>query len=281
MNPSAQTSPAAQLQWFGLTDTGKVRKNNEDSFLALQFDAQEARYLGKTGDGSLAQADYVFAVSDGMGGARAGEFASRVTVEKITRLLPRAFKQSATGLNAGVEDVLEELFDQIHCALLYLGESYEECAGMGATLSLAWFTPGWMYFAHVGDSRIYYLPAGAGGLRQLTHDDTHVGWLFRQGQMTERQAREHPRRNVLQKALGAGHQFVQPHVGAVAYEKGDLFLLCTDGLTEGLFDEQLLQRLRAPDADEAAQNPAQRLVTASLERSGRDNTTALVVAVTE
>ena len=279
MNPSPQ-SPAARLQWFGLTDQGRVRKNNEDAFLGLQFDAQEVRHLGKIGEASLALADCVFAVSDGMGGARAGEFASRVTVEKITRLLPRAFKQSATGLNAGVEDVLEELFDQIHRALLYLGESYEECAGMGATLSLAWFTPGWMYFAHVGDSRIYYLPAGAGGLRQLTHDDTHIGWLFRQGQMTERQAREHPRRNVLQKALGAGHQFVQPHVGAVAYEKGDLFLLCTDGLTDGLFDEQLLQRLRAPDADEAAQNPAQRLVTASLERSGRDNTTALIVEVT-
>ena len=279
MNPSPQ-SPAARLQWFGLTDQGRVRKNNEDAFLGLQFDAQEVRHLGKIGEASLALADCVFAVSDGMGGARAGEFASRVTVEKITRLLPRAFKQSAQGMNAGVEDVLEELFDQIHRALLYLGESYEECAGMGATLSLAWFTPGWMYFAHVGDSRIYYLPAGAGGLRQLTHDDTHIGWLFRQGQMTERQAREHPRRNVLQKALGAGHQFVQPHVGAVAYEKGDLFLLCTDGLTDGLFDEQLLQRLRAPDAEEAAQNPAQRLVTASLERSGRDNTTALIVEVT-
>ena len=280
MNPSPQSPPAARLQWFGLTDQGRVRKNNEDAFLGLQFDAQEVRHLGKIGEASIALADCVFAVSDGMGGARAGEFASRVTVEKITRLLPRAFKQSAQGMNAGVEDVLEELFDQIHRALLYLGESYEECAGMGATLSLAWFTPGWMYFAHVGDSRIYYLPAGAGGLRQLTHDDTHVGWLFRQGQMTERQAREHPRRNVLQKALGAGHQFVQPHVGAVAYEKGDLFLLCTDGLTDGLFDEQLLQRLRAPDPDEAAQNPAQRLVTASLERSGRDNTTALVVEVT-
>ncbi len=279
MTPPPQIPSAVGLHWFGLTDMGKVRKNNEDSFLGLQFDAQEVRYLGKTGDASLGNADCVFAVSDGMGGARAGEFASRVTVEKITRMLPRAFKQSAHGMNAGVEDVLEELFDQIHKALLYLGESYEECAGMGATLSLAWFTPGWMYFAHVGDSRIYYLPARDGGLHQLTHDDTHIGWLFRQGQMTERQAREHPRRTVLQKALGAGHQFMQPQVGAVAYEKGDLFLLCTDGLTDGLFDEQLLQRLRAPDAEEEAQNPAQRLVTAALERAGRDNTTALVVEV--
>ncbi|MCE9609472.1 MAG: protein phosphatase 2C domain-containing protein [Chthoniobacter sp.] len=272
-------TPASNLQWWGLTDQGRVRQNNEDSYLCLQFDAQEVRYLGRLGEAPTASADFVFAVSDGMGGAKAGEFASRITVEKITRLLPRAFKQSAQGLKAGIEDVLEELFDQIHHALTVLGECYEECAGMGATLSLCWFAPGWVYFAHIGDSRIYYLPAGAGGIRQLTQDDTHVGWLFRQGQLNERQARDHPRRNVLQKALGAGHQFVNPQVGAVACEPGDLFLLCTDGLTEGLFNEQLLQRLRVPDEDEAAQNPAQRLVAASLERSGRDNTTALVVAV--
>lgn len=278
MGDLPKTSPT-KLQWWGLTDRGKVRKNNEDAFLCLQFDAQEVRHLGKFGDGPTASADYVFAVSDGMGGAQAGEFASRITVEKITRLLPRAFKQSAAGLNAGTEDVLEELFDQIHRALTFLGESYEECSGMGATLSLVWFTPGWMHFGHIGDSRIYYLPAREGGIRQLTHDDTHVGWLFREGKLNEREARDHPRRNVLQKALGAGHQFVNPHVGAVACEPGDLFLLCTDGLTEGLFNEQLLQRLRAPDADEARLNPAQRLVAASLERSGRDNTTALVVEV--
>ncbi len=279
MDTLPKNPATVRLQWSGMTDVGKVRKNNEDTFLGLQFDAQEVRHLGKVGDATTENADFLFAVSDGMGGAMAGEFASRITVEKITRLLPRAFKQSAVGLNAGVEDVLEELFDQIHAALTVLGESYEECAGMGATLSLGWFTPGWMYFAHIGDSRIYYLPAREGGLRQVTHDDTHVGWLFREGKLSEREARSHPRRTVLQKALGAGHQFVTPQVGAVAYEAGDLFLLCTDGLTEGLFDEQLLQRLRFPDAAEVAQNPAQRLVAASLERAGRDNTTALVVEV--
>jgi protein phosphatase len=254
-----------------------VRKNNEDSFLALQFDAQEVRYLGKVGEASIEYADFAFAVSDGMGGANAGEFASRIAVEKITRLLPRAYKQTATGLAAGFEDVLTELFDQIHRALMFVGGSYDECAGMGATLSLGWFTPGWMYFAHIGDSRIYYLPAREGGIRQVTHDDTYVGWLFRQGKLNEREARGHPARNSLQKALGAGHQFVDPQVGAVAYEPGDLFLLCTDGLVDGLYDEQFLDRLRSPDPAEAALNPAQRLVQAALERSGRDNTTALVV----
>jgi len=273
--PDASASP--RLRWFGRTDRGHVRANNEDTFLALQFNAQEIFFLGKIGEAFTGSTDFVFAVSDGMGGAKAGELASRITVDKITHLLPRSFQQSAMGLQTGFEDIFTELFDQIHRALTYVGGSDEETSGMQATLSLCWFTPEWMYFGHIGDTRIYYLPASGKEIKQLSHDDTYVGWLFRQGQISEREARNHPRRTALQKALGGGNQFVDPQVGAVAYEPGDMFLLCTDGLTEGLFDSQLLELLRRPDAAEAAATPAQRLVGASLERAGRDNTTALII----
>ncbi|MFY8268917.1 MAG: PP2C family protein-serine/threonine phosphatase, partial [Terrimicrobiaceae bacterium] len=225
--------PSHHLTWSGHTDTGKVRKNNEDSFLGLLINASGAQYLGKIGDADCSGADFVFAVSDGMGGAMAGEFASKIAVEKITKMFPPLFRQNAAGLASGFQDVLQEVFGEIHRALLYLGSCYEECSGMGATLSLCWFTPGWMYFGHIGDSRIYFLPA-AGGMKQLTQDDTHVGWLLRNGQLNEREAKTHPRRNVLQKALGAGHQFVDPQVGAGGLEPGDRFLICTDGLTDGL-----------------------------------------------
>ena len=278
------SAPAASLHWFGWTDRGKVRANNEDSFLALAFDAREVRRLGKFGDAPMTSTDFAFAVSDGMGGAMAGEYASRIAVEKITTLLPRSFHQAARGLDAGVDDVLTELFEQIHRALLFVGESYEECSGMATTLSLCWLTPGWLYFGHIGDSRIYYLPKG-GGLKQLTHDDTHVGWLYRKGEINEREARTHPRRNVLQKALGGGNQFVDPQVGAVGYEPGDAFLLCTDGLIGGLFDQQLEAILRAKpakarkSAKAPADNPAQRLVEESVRNDGRDNTTALLIQV--
>jgi protein phosphatase len=272
-------SLSQRLHWYGRTDRGKVRLNNEDSFLALQFNDQEVHYLGKIGEASTENTDFVFAVSDGMGGAMAGEFASRITVEKITRLLPRSFKLSAIGLEAGYTEVVTELFDEIHRALTFVGGSYEECHGMQATLSMCWFTPGWMYFGHIGDSRIYYLPAKEKGIRQISHDDTYVGWLFRTGQITEREARDHPRRTALQKALGAGNQFVSPQVGAVAYEPGDRFMLCTDGLIDGLFDDQLAELIRYPSPAEATVTPAHRLVQASLERSGRDNTTALVIEV--
>jgi protein phosphatase len=208
-----------------------------------------------------------------MGGAKAGEYASQIAVEKITTLLPRAFQQSASGLNAGFADVLAELFAQVHRALAYLGSCYDECHGMQTTMSLCWFTPGWMYFGHIGDSRIYHLPKKKNVIKQLTDDDTHVGWLFRNGKINEYELRTHPRRNVLQRALGGENQFVEPHAGAVACERGDIFLLCTDGLVDGLFDSQLVELLRSEDVS------AQKMVAASLVNSGRDNTTALVIQV--
>jgi PPM family protein phosphatase len=271
--PPRPAKKIASLKWSGCSDIGRVRKNNEDSFLGLRFDAREIFRLGKFGEASLEPTDFTFAVCDGIGGAKAGEYASQIAVEKITTLLPRAFQQSASGLNAGFTDVLAELFAQIHRALVYLGGSYEECHGMQTTMSLCWFTPGWMYFGHIGDSRIYHLPKKGKEIKQLTHDDTYVGWLFRNGNLSEYEARTHPRRNVLQRALGGENQFIEPQAGAVACERGDVFLLCTDGLVDGLFDGQLVEILRADD------HSAQKLVAASVLNSGRDNTTALVVQV--
>jgi serine/threonine protein phosphatase PrpC len=272
-------SATPSLKWSGWTDRGKVRPHNEDAFLGLQFDAREVHRLGKHGEAPTSQADFAFAVSDGMGGAMAGEYASRIAIEQITKLLPRSFQQAASGLETGFADVLPELFGQIHRALVYLGGSYEECSGMETTLTLCWFTPGWLYFGHVGDSRLYYLPAQEGGIKQLSLDDTHVAWLHRQGKLSEREARTHPRRHVLQKALGGGNQFVEPQLGAVAYEPGDIFLLCTDGLVEGLYDHHLVEMLRPGRPAKVKTDIAQRLVAASLENDGRDNTTALVIQV--
>ncbi|MBL9214345.1 MAG: serine/threonine-protein phosphatase [Opitutaceae bacterium] len=270
----ADRPTAPTLRWSGQTHIGKVRTNNEDTFLALEFDGREVRYLGKLGEGSPELTDYVFAVSDGMGGANSGEFASRITKDKITHLLPKGFRTAAPGPGSGYDATLLELFHAIHHDLLKLGESYEECRGMGTTLSLGWFTPGWVYFGHIGDSRIYHLPQ-AGGITQITHDHTHVGWLRRNGRLNEREARNHPMRNALHQSLGAGHQFLEPQVGALPCAPGDRFLLCSDGLIDGLWDRQLDEIVRTP----AAEPVARRLITAALERGGNDNLTALVVEV--
>jgi len=277
MNQAISTAPL--LNWSGHTDRGKVRPNNEDAFLAIRFDAKEVHQLGRSGESSTAKTDFAFAVSDGMGGALAGEYASRIAIEKITTLLPRSFKQSATGFITDYDDVLTELFGEVHKALAYLGASYEECAGMEATLTLCWFTPGWMHFGHIGDSRLYYLPAEENKMKQLSHDDTHVAWSLRNGKISEREARTHPRRSVLQKALGGGNQFVDPQLGAVGYESGDIFVLCTDGLVEGLYDHHLVEILHELKSRQSRADRARRLVKEAVEKSGRDNTTALVIEI--
>lgn len=272
------TAPSPEVRWSGITHVGKVRKNNEDVFLALAVDGREVRYLGKTGHASLGSSDFVFAVSDGMGGAKSGEFASRITVDRVTRLFPRAFRLAAAGIGTGFNDLLSELVTSIHNDLLKLGFAYDECAGMGATLSLCWVRPDWMYFAHLGDSRIYYLPHD-GPLTQVTHDHSHVGWLRRKGQINEREARTHPRRNALQQALGAGHQFIDPHIGAVAHRPGDRFLICSDGVVDGLWDRQIEELLRAPSAADLQTSLAQRLVDEAVHNSGRDNATAIAFEI--
>jgi PPM family protein phosphatase len=273
--PSPTNAPGPRLIWSGLTDIGKVRTNNEDAFLGIAFDGHEVRYLGKIGESNMASTDFVFAVSDGMGGANSGEFASRIAVDKITRLLPKGFRLSAQGMSSGFPDLIGELFSAVHRDMLKMGQAYEECAGMGATLSLCWFTPEWMYFGHLGDSRVYYLPQN-GPMTQVTHDHSQVGWMRRQGQLNEREARFHPRRNALQQALGAGHQFIDPHIGAVGYQPGDRFLICSDGLIEGLWDHRLEDLLRNPAE---GKTPAQQLVSEAVAESGRDNTTAVVIEV--
>jgi serine/threonine protein phosphatase PrpC len=283
MNPAGTsnfeaTLPTRDLRWSGLTHAGRFRPKNEDSFLALKFDGHEVNHLGKTGQTSLDGADFVFAVSDGMGGARSGEFASRIATDRITGFFPRAFRLSTEVTKGGSSGVLLELFSDIHADLLNLGLSYAECRGMGTTLSLCWFRPARMHFGHVGDSRIYHLPRD-GVLTQITQDHTHVGWLRRKGAISEREARTHPGRNALNQALGAGHQFIEPQTGTVSYSSGDRFLVCSDGLVESLGDRQIEEIIRTSPLRRGGQSAAQRLVDEAVRTSGRDNTTAVVVEI--
>ena len=109
-NASEDSSSRLSLSWHGRTDVGRFRKNNEDAFLALTFDAREVRYLGKDGSAPMDGDDFIFAVSDGMGGAKAGEFASKIAVDKITDLLPKTFSLAAMGIDRGCAQILVELF---------------------------------------------------------------------------------------------------------------------------------------------------------------------------
>jgi protein phosphatase len=172
--------------------------------------------------------------------------------------------------------MLEDLFENIHRQLTKLGATYVEGQGMGATLSLIWYVQGWLYFGHIGDSRIYWFSKD-GSWRQLTEDHSHVGWLRRSGKINEREARTHPRKNALSQALGAGNQKITPQLGAVSCFPGDRLVLCTDGVIDGLWDRGIEELIRSPPPEYSKLNPAQRLVRSAVAQSGRDNASAVVV----
>jgi serine/threonine protein phosphatase PrpC len=275
-NQRAAADAPQHIHWSGMTHPGRFRPNNEDTFLAILLDKRGVRYLGKNGDASLSEADFIFAVSDGMGGERSGEFASKIAMEKITSLLPKQFGLSEDRFLAYSDSILLELFAAIHRDMTKLGRFDENCRNMGATLTLAWFRRGHLVFGHVGDSRLYRLPA-AGGIEQISDDHTHVGWLRRKGELNEREARMHPRKNVLAQALGAGHQFLRPHIGTIDYQSDDRFLLCSDGLNEGLWDRGIEELVRHSSGAADETPVAERLVMSSVAECGRDNVTAVVV----
>ena len=226
------------------TDIGKLRKQNED---AAWFDEARA----------------VFAVADGMGGHLAGEVASRMAIEAVQRM---ARENERPGIAA-----LREAVACAHETILAHAQDHIECAGMGTTLSVLWLGENYAYIAHVGDSRIYRLREGS--LTQITQDHSLVEELVRAGLITREQARTNPRRNIITRALGT-HGENEPDLLVTDVQDGDVFLLCTDGLTGMVPDDEIERTLR----DCGIEAAADRLLALALDAGGRDNVTLILCA---
>ena len=282
----SESSAPINVRWSAMTHSGTFRSNNEDRFLAMLIDQRGVRYLGKDGQSSTRDADLLFAVADGMGGERSGELAGKIAIDNITRMLPRAYLMSDQHLIETAPMILKGLFTAIHEELVTLGKWDSMCTNMGATLTLAWLHGSKVMFAHVGDTRLYYFRSpqdpslsnlSKHEMEQLTDDHTYVGWLRRTGKLNEREARFHPRKNVLSKALGAGNQFVEPQFGLFELKPNEKFVLCTDGITDGLWDRAVRDLVLEPESSMVDLTPAQRLVSQAVAESGKDNATAMVI----
>lgn len=268
------------IEWSAMTHVGKVRPNNEDRFLAMLVDKRGVRYLGKQGAMNTKDADLLFAVADGMGGERSGELAGKIAIDNITRILPQAYLNCDHHLEDSGLEVLKNLYAAVHKELVKLGSYDPLCLNMGSTLTMVWIHRSLVLFAHVGDSRLYRLrktEKEGRRLIQVSEDHSFVGWLRRSGKINEREARTHPRKNVLAKALGAGNQFAEPQVGAFVLEAGETLVLCTDGVNEGLWDRAIEEIILCPNSEAVGITPAQRLVLSAVNESGKDNTTAVVI----
>lgn len=268
------------LKWSAHTEVGRFRSNNEDSFLALQVNGEGVFRLGKWGEAEIGTSDFVFAVSDGMGGANAGEYASHLVAEQMTQLFPKVFQTQVQGMTVYFQDVLNELVTNVHSSLSDMGECYSELEGMGATLSLCWVRSDRLYFAHVGDSRIYHL-SKTGSFNQLSKDHTHIAWLKEKGEISDYEARNDPRRNILHQVIGGKTQRLNPQFGELVFESKDRLLICSDGLIEGLMDSALKRMLNFsnPIYEVQSEGVAQAMVDESVREDGKDNTTALCFEV--
>ncbi len=274
------------VRWSAMTHSGSFRSNNEDRFLAMLIDQRGVRYLGKDGQSNTRDADMLFAVADGMGGERSGELAGKIAIDNITKILPRAYLMTEQHIEESAPHILKGLFAAIHEELVTLGQWDSMCTNMGATLTLAWLHRSTVMYAHIGDTRLYHFrsspdPTIMGQSRlcmsQLSEDHTYVGWLRRTGKLNEREARFHPRKNVLSKALGAGNQFAEPQCGTFELKQNEKLVLCTDGITDGLWDRAVSDLVLEPESSMSDLTPAQRLVLTAVAESGKDNATAIVI----
>jgi PPM family protein phosphatase len=227
------------------TDTGLQRRGNEYS--------------------SYARAP-VFVVADGMGGAQAGEVASRIAVQAFEEGLPEA-GSAEERLAARVHEANSRIYERSH--------SVRELDGMGTTVTAALLDDEHVAIAHVGDSRAYLFRDGE--LRRLTQDHSLVDELVRQGKLTEEQAAEHPQRSIITRALGP-EATVEVDTWSYAARTGDVVLLCSDGLTSMISEARIGEVLSAAPGLEAA---AEQLIRDANAAGGRDNITVILFRIEE
>ncbi len=257
-----------------MSRSGSRKERNDDAWLAFASSPAGAMTLESSGSYSLANQDLVYAISDGMGGANAGDLASRLLLEKMSEIIPETFKIAAQGFNPDCLNHLKEAFQSVHGHLNE--QATGECEGMAATVALAWFTLENLYIANAGDTRIYRSRGGT--LEQLSKDHTAAWSNWKRGVISEVEYRNHPRRAALFQVIGGGHQSVSPHFAAIPYQSGDRFLVCSDGLIDGIWERHIKNALAdKPDPQSAADAMLQR----ALANSGIDDITLLVIDVIE
>ena len=232
-------------EFFARTDRGRVRNNNEDS-VAFDRDAQIA------------------VLADGMGGYNAGEVASAMATELLaSRLLGQAS-----------DDCLRDSIDEANAEIYFAAQSEPGCHGMGTTLAVAWFANDRLTTAHIGDSRVYRLRGD--GLDRLTRDHSVLQEALDSGIISAEEARFYPDKHLITRALGIDFA-VDSEIQEFPVLAGDTYLLCSDGLSDMVDDEEIGQVLLQRRNDPAL--AADELVQVANENGGRDNVSVVVVKV--
>jgi serine/threonine protein phosphatase PrpC len=273
---SGDRSPLA-VHSYGLTDRGKVRPTNQDQFLiatlvkALQI---ERTSLPLPPVEYSSDRSHLFVVADGMGGHSAGEEASTLAIDSVETFVLETFKWFTQCKGREGDQVLADFqgaLAQANERLLAEADEHPEWYGMGTTLTLAYSLNEVLFIAHVGDSRCYLRRQGA--LHRLTTDHTMAEELVRRGALSAEEAAKHPWRHMITNAVGGTSPEVKVELHKLHLEAGDTILVCTDGLTGMVTEEEIAHIL---DSEDDLKQACARLVARANEEGGKDNITVVL-----
>lgn len=241
------------LDYSGLTHCGLIRTNNQDCFGKFPPDNSQLSH----------DKGQLFVVADGMGGHRGGQQASQLAVEVL--------QQTYFGHPGDdISESLESAFSAANSRIYELAQKKPALEGMGTTCTALVLCKDSAYVAHVGDSRAYHISHNT--IEQLTQDHSQVGEMQRHGIITEQEARDHPYRSIITRALGAMEGIEVDIIEKISLQAGTSFLLCSDGLN-GIADEELARLVRMYPAEKACHE----LIALANQEDGRDNVTVIVV----
>ena len=236
------------------TDTGPVRSSNQDACRCGVFSEKSAWAV----------------VCDGMGGANGGNIASSIAVDEIEGMLKSKFSESMTP--GSIKSLVINSIQRANTAIYQKAGGQSELQGMGTTAVVMVAAQGRLHVAHVGDSRAYLRSQGS--LSQITMDHSYVQDLENFGQITKEQARTHPRRNIITRVLGV-HDYVMADYGVWDFNKGDIALACTDGLSNYIEEGLLESYIEKHGSDNGAL--VKDLIEYAVKNGGSDNITIAVV----
>lgn len=232
-----------------LTDIGKKRKHNEDYY----------------GFFRLGEDEFLAIVADGMGGHASGEIASRMAVEIIQEVYSKERAEQE------VLDSLKSAFEVANFSILQKSLEQDQLNGMGTTATVLVIKEDQTFVGHMGDSRAYLFRDGA--VNQLTKDHSMVNRMVEQGLLSKEEAEHHPQRNVIYKALGVNRDADLELIGPLPVYLNDIFLLCSDGLTNLVTDEEMLKIVKK----ESPQKACEKLIQLANKRGGDDNITVQIL----
>lgn len=240
------------MKAYGLTDTGLSRDNNQDSFFHSDLE------------------DFpLFIVADGMGGHNAGKIASNIAVETIKE----NFIANKNNLNTKKNIIrsIEESVSEANKKIYFKALSTPQCSGMGTTLTMAYIFENKIYISHIGDSRAYYIDDT--DIEQVTEDDSLVNELIKNGSITVEEAINHPKKNIITKALGTSID-IEVGIQTIKYKVGDILIICSDGLTNMVRENTIFDIIQK---EEDVKLACERLVEIAKENGGLDNITLIII----